>query len=236
MSRFIPQVVYTNSNCSDIWNIFVSQYNEHTNSELFVISDSYDFPIEDKNKVYVYSNNDEYYKVWVNALKKFDLKNFIYLQEDFLLYDKANDEKIIELSEILNKSKYSFIRLIKSGNLNSVLHENNIYEIESCNSDIFSMQATIWKTKDYIHIMENVKEPKWLETYNYKNFMCNNNISGLYYYNGEPKRGLNHYDSTIYPYIATAIVKGKWNISEYKSELNLMIEKYGININKRNKY
>jgi hypothetical protein len=58
--------------------------------------------------------------------------------------------------------------------------------------------------------------------------MCNNNISGLYYYNEEPKRGGNHYDSSIYPYIATALVKGKWNLSEYKKELGTLLEQYNI--------
>ena len=34
----------------------------------------------------------------------------------------------------------------------------------------------------------------------------------------DKKRGLFHYDSNIFPYIATAIVKGKWNYSEYKND------------------
>jgi hypothetical protein len=55
----------------------------------------------------------------------------------------------------------------------------------------------------------------------------------LYYYNEEKKRGLNHYDSSIYPYIATALVRGKWNLSEYNFELKPLLEKYKIEINLR---
>ena len=43
------------------------------------------------------------------------------------------------------------------------------------------------------------------------------------------KRGLFHYDSNIFPYIATAIVKGKWNYSEYKNELDILFNEYKIN-------
>jgi hypothetical protein len=59
--------------------------------------------------------------------------------------------------------------------------------------------------------------------------MCSNNISGLYYYQNEFKRGGNHYNSSIYPYIATALVKGKWNTLEYGEELSSMFNDYHIN-------
>jgi hypothetical protein len=228
-NNLINQVVYTNSNCKDVWDMFIKQYEKHTKSKLFVITNTDDFPITNKERIFTYSNNDSYYETWINALESFNIENFIYLQEDFILYDNVDDEKIFELSNILNNSKHSFLRLIKSGNLGNSYYANNIFEIEPCNENIFSMQATIWKTKDYIDILYNVKESKWLETINYRNYMCSNNISGLYYYQGEFKRGGNHYDSSIYPYIATALVKGKWNTLEYGEELSSMFNDYHIN-------
>ena len=50
-----------------------------------------------------------------------------------------------------------------------------------------------------------------------KSFFC---------YNGESKRGTSHYDSSIYPYVATAVVKGKWNMYEYKEELTRIFNEY----------
>lgn len=232
-NNLISQVVYTNSNCRDVWDVFIKQYEKHTKSKLFVISNTDDFPINNKERIFTYSNNDSYYETWINALNYFNIENFIYLQEDFILYDNVDDKKIFDLSNILNNSNYSFLRLIKSGNLGNNLYTNNIFEIESCNENIFSMQTTIWKTKDYIDVLYNVKENKWLETINYTNYMCSKNISGLYYYQGEPKRGGNHYDSSIYPYIATALVKGKWNVSEYEQELFPIFNEYNINPNIR---
>ena len=45
----------------------------------------------------------------------------------------------------------------------------------------------------------------------------------------EKKRGLYHYDSLVFPYTATAINKGRWNMTEYQKELNDIFEEYDIN-------
>lgn len=229
----IPQVLYTNSNCKDVWDMFLKQNKKHYDSEIYVITDTDKFEGVDDSKIFKYNNDEKYWDVWVRALKKFNLKNFIYLQEDFILYKNVNDIKIKDITNFLNNSTYSFIRLIKSGNLKDKMIDDSLFEIESDNSDIFSMQPTIWKTEDYIKIMSGVKEEKWLENENYRQFMIDNGIKGLYYFKDEPKRGLNHHDSSIYPYIATALVRGKWNISEYNNELNPLLEEYNINVNTR---
>ena len=49
-----------------------------------------------------------------------------------------------------------------------------------------------------------------------------------YFCGSEKLRGQAHYDSAIFPYIATAIVKGKWNNLEYSSELNVLFDEYDV--------
>ena len=69
---------------------------------------------------------------------------------------------------------------------------------------------------------------------NYASFVCKKlNIKGLYQYGGEPKRGLYHYDSRVYPYVSTAISAGKWNTREYKQELAILAEEYKLDLNSR---
>ena len=80
---------------------------------------------------------------------------------------------------------------------------------------------------------EAVKENKWLETIEYQNTMNNIGMKGAYHYDNEPKRGGNHYDTNVYPYIATALVKGKWDISEYPNELLPILNENNIDLNKR---
>jgi len=49
------------------------------------------------------------------------------------------------------------------------------------------------------------------------------------------KRGIYHWDSGIYPYIATAVVKGKWDYECYSKELSKLMDKYKIDPNIRGK-
>jgi len=44
----------------------------------------------------------------------------------------------------------------------------------------------------------------------------------------DKKRGMLHWDSVTYPYIATAIYKGKWVTSQYPDELKVLFSEYGI--------
>jgi hypothetical protein len=227
------QVAYTNSVCSDIVDIFLEQTKKHCNLPLKLISD-YTPKNYNENDFFLYDNQDAYYNVWVNSLKKFNSEYFIYLQEDFFLYSDVNEKKINEYLEILkNNKEYSFVRLIKSGSLNQKKITDTLYEIESSNPNIFAMQTSIWRTSDYITLMESVRDNKWLENENYNRIMIELNMKGLYHYDNENKRGGNHYDSNVYPYIATALVRGKWNINEYPNELGNILKNYDIEINKR---
>jgi hypothetical protein len=225
------QVVYTNSKCSDLWEMFLKQNNKHIGWPIFFITDKL-IPNFPEDSQYIYSEKDNYSDVWVSVLKKLNTKFFIYLQEDFILYDDVKIDKVIEYTEKLNNSDYSFVRLIKSGEVNQKITDT-LYEISPNNPFIFAMQTTIWKTNDYINILENVHEEKWLETEKYREFMIKENIKGMCHYDNEPKRGGNHYDSNVYPYVATALVKGKWIMSEYHNELTKLLSENNIDKNKR---
>jgi len=219
-------IVYTNKNCKDVYDIFKNQHSKYCKLPLFVISD-YDGD-------HIYDNNQPYYKHWIEALSKVKEDYFIYNQEDFLLYNEVNIEIIKHLEKVLVLNpEYSFIRLIKSGqNLSENPLADNLYPVNADSYPLYSMQATIWNKSRFIELYEKSKQSKWFESDIYEDNCRLLDIKGLYYYNGESRRG-GHYDSSIYPYIATAVVKGKWNLGEYPSELGQLLVENNININKR---
>jgi len=230
----IPQVLYTNSKCSDIWEMFYNQNLKHYNTNLYIISDSDEFLNIPKERIYKYDEKEFYYESWIKGLNRFNLDTFIYLQEDFILYDNVKQDILIEYQKFLNKNdKYSFVRLIKSGyNLSNNKIYNNLFEIGWNSFPLYSMQPSIWKTKQFIKLYEKAKQQKWFECDEYEKVCKDLNIYGVYHYNEENARG-GHFDSSVYPYIATAIVKGKWNVSEYTKELTPLFEKYKIQAHKR---
>ena len=58
-----------------------------------------------------------------------------------------------------------------------------------------------------------------------------NKIMGLYWFSDEKKRGLYHWDSSLYPH-GNLISKGKW-AAEYKEEFKELHQTYNIDINLR---
>jgi len=229
----VVQIAYTNSKCSDLWEMFLKQNQKHCKLPLFMISDKLVQGF-DADKQHIYLNTDPYYQVWINAVLKFGGDYFIYLQEDFVLYGDVNEQKIEEYVEFLkNNPQYSFVRLLRSGNLYNKKLSDTLYEIESTNINVFAMQATIWKSADYIRLMSLVKDPKWLETEDYRNKMIALNMQGAYHFNGEESGGKVHNNTKVYPYIATALVRGLWNISEYGNQLKKILPEYGIDVSKR---
>ncbi len=229
----VVQIAYTHSNCQDLWEMFIRENINHTTIPLYVISDKA-IPEYGQKDTLMYNNSDPYYRVWIDAVKKFSSDYFIYLQEDFVLYSDVNQEKINEYVDFLDKNPdYSFVRLLKSGHLYDNQLTSTLYEVETTNLNIFAMQATIWRSKDYVALMNLVKDSKWLENDNYRNAMIALNMKGAYHYDNEVKRGGAHYDSNVYPYIATALVKSKWDIREYDNELSPLLKKYNIDVNKR---
>ena len=61
-------------------------------------------------------------------------------------------------------------------------------------------------------------------------------MKGCYYYNNEKKRGSLHFDSSIFPYIATAVCKAKWNLKQYPLVLSKALEEYNIDYSLRGLY
>ena len=235
MFEKLCSVTYTNSKCSDVWEVFTKQQEKYCGLPNFFLSDK-TIPNYDES-TFIYNNEDSYYSVWLKNLPNIKYEYFIYLQEDFILYDYVNKSLLEEyLNFLISNKEYSFVRLIKSGNLNNKKISEHLYEIESTNSDIFSMQPSIWRTEDFLEIMMGTKNQIWLENQSYRDYMIEKKMKGVYHYDNENKRGLNHFDSSVYPYIATALVKGKWNLSEYKKELGDILESNNVDINQRGKF
>lgn len=101
---------------------------------------------------------------------------------------------------------------------------------------MFAQQASIWKTNALIDIFENSPSQNGrMQQEPGGSAICRKlGITGLQYHNGnEIKRGIHHWDSNIYPCIATAINKGKWNLTEYHDILNPLLQTYNINVTER---
>jgi len=102
---------------------------------------------------------------------------------------------------------------------------------------LFAIQPSIIRKNKLLNIYKHTKGNSiWEFEKNSNNLIESLNYSSCYYYEGsENKRGLFHWDSIIYPYVATAVVKGKWDYESYSIELDNLLSEYKIDPNRRGK-
>ena len=160
----------------------------------------------------------------------------IFHHEDMPLFDNADLDKIEYFKKTLDKEDdLSYIKMVKGG-MYGPEHQDvqykdydSLFTLNERDNFLFAVQPSIWKTKDLLKIYKItlIKHIREFET-NATEICRYMNIKGLYYFGGEDKRGMFHWDSDAYPYICTAINKGKWNTSEYGKELLELFSTYSI--------
>ena len=103
------------------------------------------------------------------------------------------------------------------------LEKSNLHEKLFKNPDkqLFSIQPSLTKVKTLKYIYNTVPGNNiWeFEANTTKEYLKDLVSLCSYDINIDKKRGKFHYDSSVYPYICTAVIKGKWNFKEYKKEL-----------------
>ena len=97
----------------------------------------------------------------------------------------------------------------------------------------FLLQPTIIKTNKMIQLFKASKKTNiWDFELDVQRVCRDIGLKSCYADTSTNKIG-GHYESEVYPYIATAVVKGKWNYSEYPEVLTKMSNTYNINMKKR---
>jgi hypothetical protein len=152
----------------------------------------------------------------------------------FLMKTPKWDEidKVIKLVE---DNTIDIIKVCKASynNTASVRFSDNLYL--NPNNLLFAIQPTIIKKSTLHTIYDKTLGASIWEFEKNSSLLVNMlGLKSCYYYDGsENKRGLYHWDSSLYPYIATAVVKGKWDFESYGEELRYLLKEYSIDENLR---
>lgn len=225
-------LTYAHSKCADIHSAYFSRLKKYFPSlkHNYVTSDiSIPYGIN-----IVYSDSDDHYTQMITALSKIPTDYVIYAQEDYILYDYVNIEELNYILDVMETdSDIPFIRMIVSGVGNYTIPYNNKLEYIDCTSEYyFSTQATVWRKDVLIEMFDKSKVQSIFNEPQNSPFLKQISSKGLYYKNMETPAG-GHFNSKVYPYVATALVKGKWNMKEYSSQLTELFQEHNIDVNER---
>ena len=228
-------LMYSHSDYSDVWPLFFGQAEKYlskfTKKYLFVDSE-----VEQPGwTTILYDDALSYNERFASCLSHVDEKYCIHHHEDMPLYDNPDIDTISKLPACMEKNSLDYVKFLAI-NLHvgqRVDKELNVYKI--LNSEyLMAVQPSIWNTKKLLHIYENTKIKNIQDFEIYASHIAKvSNITGSYIFNGEPLRGEFHHDSSVYPYVCTAVVKGKWDLKTYKLELGKLLEEYSIDPKQR---
>lgn len=234
MKDNIALVIDTNSNYSDVWAPCFGRLDQYASGiKKYVFTDTKEGIPSDMTPV-IYDNDETYRNQFLSCIEQIEEKYIIYTSEDYLLYDYVKQDLIENLTEILDETDYNFCKLIK-GPEKVQEYKTNLFIIDSKDKNFFAQQASLWTTRDFEKVFSTAPSTNGrMEHEPQGSSICRSlGFKGLQYYSGSPKRGSAHYDSEIYPYIATAVVKGQWNLSEYPAEMAEIIKEFKIDCRTR---
>jgi hypothetical protein len=219
-------LVYTHTDVDWVWPFWFKQTDKYLADydKIMFVNDPYAVERDDY-QVIPYFDDNTYTKRFVECLDKLHPEEIVILHhEDMFLYDTPNHRLISELSELVKEDKAHFIKLIRLGEIRrTALHESLS---ENPLNLMFAIQPTICKVKNLRTVYaETPGDTIWQFEANSSDIMIENEFSSYYTFTeGEKLRGMAHYDSTVYPYVATAVVKGEWNTAEYPDELDRLFK------------
>jgi hypothetical protein len=217
-------LVYTHTDVSDLWPMFFGEFQKYMpDSKVYVAVNK----IDDRLSTHTQINYDDT-KPYTERLKEILLQIkeevIIFLHEDMVLIGNPLIDYLNRYTEYVLNNKVKSIKLI-SGNGTFNHFEGDATLVNDKNTK-FSIQPTIIKTKTFLDLLSKVEPLNIWEFEEKVPVEVGHYMARL---GNEKRRGIYHNDSYIFPYIATAINKGKWNYSEYEKELNTLFNIYNIN-------
>jgi len=232
--------MYSHSSYSDAWEMFCGQIEKYFPKKIkrYAFVDNGE-GLPENWKVIKYDESLPYNKRVAFCLERIEQEYLIFHHEDMPLYDEPNLDFLDEKVSLMQEDGINYIKLIRGGNLNmpEIKYSKDLYKLPKNGDCYFSVQPSICKTSSLKQLYKRCNVEKIHE---FEPKACLESISlnhkNLYYYGGEKKRGNYHWDSKVYPYVSTAIVRGKWNYIEYGSELAALHDEYKIDKNIRGEF
>ena len=217
----VPIVVYTHTDMVDTWEMFFEQLKKYLpNNKIYVaINEEHDYL---SNFVQLtYDDNKPYTERWKEVLPQITEETILFLHEDMVLFGEVKLDYIERYYDLVKSGKVSSIKLINTiTNKSSSDIDNTLVE------STFSIQPTLINRKDFVSLLNSVPS---LNIWDFEGAVESIAHHYMVRLGNEKQRGMYHCDSSVFPYIATAINKGKWNMSEYRAELDKLFGKYNIN-------
>jgi len=236
-------VINSHSSNRDCLAIFFSQLEKHVDvgffSNIYLLVDSCE-NIPSYVTCIKYDPEACFTDQMIGCLSSIEEEIILYANEDYILYDRPDLGFLSELTSSLRDCNYlSYLRFVyadieKLATFTEMEDKKLLY-IPPSSQLCFSQTLSLWKTKDYLNIhMQGPKSSIGVKGESQGHFevlvkpTCRDlKIQGAVVFDSTNKKiGLFHYESKCFPHVASALVKGRWNISEYPELEKILAENH----------
>lgn len=231
----ICHLTYTHSDYADVWPVYFHQMQKFFDLGMkdFVAVDKLNGGLPSHMPTIVYDDVLPYPQRLLSCLERLSEFDYIFFDhEDMFLYEHPDREELFGYYGCLTSGEFDHIRMIKGGDCKYVQVQGfpTLFRLDLRSKWIFSIQPGFWKRTVLMDVlMANRDVNIWELEVKSQNSVKKLNLKAGFSYRQGAKRGVHHFDNDVYPYIATAIVKGRWNLGEYGVELGALLERHGIN-------
>lgn len=242
-SRKLGMLVYSHSDYFDVLHAFLGEFSRY-------FADTFDLLIacneggksaaerlsletmREVGMVLTYKEESQYTERLVEVFKSIcNRDRVVFLHEDMIPTARHNMEVIEELVGYSREKGLSWLGLTKNTSYKDKKRVSNRISM-ACTGYRYVVQPAIVEVNRWRGQLEGL--PHALNIWELEEYMKNSPDSVYFLDNPEDiKRGAGHFDVSDFPHISTAIVKGRWNISEYPVEIQRLSRRYGIKLKNR---
>jgi hypothetical protein len=237
-------VLYTHTSYADVWPMYFGQQQRyfHGFARNYVLVDQYSPGIPPDYVQIIYDDSLSYVDRLLQGLSLVPEGTVFFDHEDMVLNGAPNIPALrrawsrVRPGSCVNPTRLDFVRLIRSG-LDSTVpdpRDRDLHYLLPWSRWHFSIQPSFWLKHSLVLLLETHRgQSLWEFENSAQKTVRRKMIRGATLWAEGEKRGTYAWDNPIYPYIATAVSKGKWTTSEFGNVLTELLNNYDIDPNLR---
>lgn len=232
-------IFYSHSDYSDVWPAMFGQTDKYLpDVKKYLFSDQSTPELERDNwELIRYDDEERYQQRITYCLESVSEEVVLFHHEDMFLYGEPDHDRLNEFAKLIENEDIDIIKLIRASYTDKLPPQvpgtSHLYYNPA---DLqFAIQPSLCN-KEKLNLIYDKTGGDNIWEFEAHSSRVSNHFqikTAMAFTESDAKRGQFHWDSSIYPYVATAVVKGKWNFSDYPAELDTILSEYDINYEKR---
>jgi len=226
--------VYSHTDYSDIWPLCFGQTEKYLpkHKKYLFVNHTDELPENGWREGWncVFYDDKLSYKERVSiCLSSIKDQTILFFHEDMFLYDSPDVNYLSHLSAKIQQNHIDIVKLCRAGYTVHNLEETGLQDVYRNPDNLkFAIQPSLCNRKKLLQIYDKTYGENIWDFERNSSGICEllGIKTGMVYSDKDVKVSEYHWSSQKFPYVATAVEKGKWNFLGYKDILMKLFSEY----------